>query len=228
MNERIWDNGTVSTTSPSIQGWVTLNDPNNYQLTIATDNSQGIGPSLYFKYIKSKFTLIQRSKIDKRIKELEAAFEVAVENGQDVLAEKFLANMNTMAKEALLYAKGIVKCIDRKDLTKYKNSIRGGHISNTLLKDFTRVIPRGVMKRLATVKELFDTIEIWHYWDESAKDVKRMTREEKEKMKDPVMFGMFKGSDKMYFIAEWEDEYCNLTFKEMTRVIMKQKSKEEK
>lgn len=216
-NTLVFDTGTAAT------GWVST-DTQSFSLRVDA-STKGINPLLYFKYIKSKFKVVERKKIDRKVKEIEKAFEVAVENGQNVLAEKFLEEITLMGKEAMIYGKGVKKYIDREDLMKYKNSIREGHISNTYLKDFTRVIPNRVTKELDKVKHLYDAIEIWHYWNEDAKDVKKMTREEKEKMKDPVMFGLINGSKKMYFIADWEDDYCDLTFREMSRVVAKQKRK---
>jgi len=46
-----------------------------------------------------------------------------------------------------------------------------------------------------------------------------MTKEEIQKMKDPILFGMIKESNRLYFIDDWEDEYCDLTFDEIIDVI---------
>jgi hypothetical protein len=46
-----------------------------------------------------------------------------------------------------------------------------------------------------------------------------MSSEEKQKMKDPILFGYIKETDRLYFIADWEDEYCDLTFDEIVDVI---------
>jgi hypothetical protein len=182
-------------------------------------------PNLYFSYIKSKFNLIQAHKLDSKLKALEDAFNEAVENGQEVLAEKFLQQLDIQAKEAALSVKGLKYWIDREDLMKHKNNIRGGHISNTEYKQYTRVIPKRVVKEKDKYAGLFDYLEIWHYYSDEQKDVKKMSSEEKSKMKDPVLFGMIKGSNRMYFIADWEDEYCDLTFSEMTRVLGNRKYK---
>ena len=31
------------------------------------------------------------------------------------------------------------------------------------------------------------------------------------KMADPILFGMIQGSTNLYYIADWIDEYCDLT-----------------
>ena len=37
-----------------------------------------------------------------------------------------------------------------------------------------------------------------------------MTNEEIERKRDPILFGVIKDSNKLYYIDEWEDELCNL------------------
>lgn len=184
-------------------------------------NIKGISPILYFKYVKSKFSLIEKSKLDKKIREIESAWEKAYENGQDVLAEKFLKNLHVTVKEALMSTKGITKYIDKETLNKYKRNIRDGHISDTLFKDYTRVIPDNIIKKKKAVEDIFDDFIIYHYYNENQKDLKKLSSDEKQKMRDPVLFGMIKGSDNLYFIAEWDDEYCDLSFDEITKVVGK-------
>lgn len=180
---------------------------------------RGIHPRLYFKYIKSKFGLIEKSRLDNRIKKLEKAFDHAMEHGQNALAEKFLARISVETREAFMYAKGVRKFIVKPVLDKHKRNIRGGHISDTRFEDFTRVVPDRVLKKKKEVEECFDEFWVYHYWNPEAGDVKTMDHEEREKMKDPVLFGKIKECDRMYFIAEWEDEYCDLSFEEIIDAI---------
>jgi len=229
------DYGTTGSAMPVGYSYIisspTVSDPNapltsdQSLVTWNIENKSGISPILYFKYIKSKFGLLEKRKIDSRLKIIEKAFEEAVENGQDVLATKFLDNLHFAIQESAMLAKGITTYIDREVLNKHKHNIRGGHISNTLWKDYTRVIPPRVVYAKKKVEDIFNTFEIWHYWDvEASKKVEKkekMTADEKSKMKDPVVFGMLKGSTRMYFIAEWTDEYCDLSFDEIVKVLGK-------
>jgi hypothetical protein len=34
---------------------------------------------------------------------------------------------------------------------------------------------------------------------------------EAERRKDPILFGVIRGSRKLYYLGSWEDEYCDLT-----------------
>lgn len=43
-----------------------------------------------------------------------------------------------------------------------------------------------------------------------------------EQKRDPILFGVIRGSDKLYFIADWIDEYCDLTFEKITSQLSKE------
>ena len=182
----------------------------------------GVEPQVYFRYVKRKFKLIECTRLNKRLRLLEEAFDAAVKNGQDVLAEKFLNEFSTKVREARIAAAGVQYYIEKNDLFRYKHMIRDGHISDTLFKSFTRVIPKRVLKLKAKVEDVFDDFVIYHYWDEKAKDVATMTPEEKNKMKDPILFGIIKETNRLYFIADWVDDHCDLTFEEITAVVARQ------
>lgn len=42
-------------------------------------------------------------------------------------------------------------------------------------------------------------------------------------MKDPILFGKIKETDKLYFIADWQDEHCDLTFDKLIDFMGKDK-----
>ena len=187
------------------------------------DSKEGISPQLYFKYVKKKFGVLEGIKVNSRLEKIKKAVAKAKENGQDLLAEKFLASVGVEVRESTIFAKGITKYVERDVVNKYKNKIRGGHISDTMFKSYTRVIPEDVLAKKKVVEDVFDDFVIYHYWNESAqKDVKNMSPDEKAKMRDPILFGIIKETNKLYFIADWEDEYCDLTFDELVDVVGKQ------
>jgi hypothetical protein len=226
----------TSTNATATSGYITISDRIDslyYQLEGATQANgsvgisvkagTGIAPELYFKYIKKKFGLLEGMKLDARLKRLEKAFNKAVENGQIALGEKFMRELSREARESAMYAKGIKHFIEMEDIRRYKNKIRGGHISDTRFQDFTRVIPDDVLAKKKKVEDLFDGFVIYHYWDaEAAKKAEakeKMTPEEYSRMKDPVLFGVISESNRLYFIADWDDEYCNLSFEEIIDVV---------
>jgi len=212
--------GVYSTTPVNVTlgnvGWI---DP---RATLSGSiDKKGIHPQLYFKYIRSKFKILERSKLDKRLAILEKAFDKVVSAGQIALGEKIMKDIARESKESMIYAKGVTVYVERSDLFKHKHNLREGHISDTKFADFTRVIPDKILKRKKELECVFDGFVIFHYWHESQSDVKKMSSEEKAKMKDPVLFGVIAETDRLYFIDDWEDEHCDLTFEEIVDVIGK-------
>lgn len=199
---------------------------NNSVVSLQVAQKSRIAPELYFKYIKKKFGIIEGMKLNARLKRLESAFNKAVENGQDALGTKILADLSREARESTLYACGIKHFIEHDDLNKHKRNIRGGHISDTKYADFTRVIPDNVIAKKKKVEHLFDGFVIYHYWNDKAElnriEKQKMTPAERSAMRDPVLFGVIRESNRLYFIADWEDELCDLTFEEIIDHIGKE------
>ena len=51
------------------------------------------------------------------------------------------------------------------------------------------------------------------------KEASEMTEKEVEDKKDPILFGLIQGSDKLYFVGDWIDDVCDLTFDELVEVL---------
>lgn len=221
--------GTVISTDFSWNNAITV-DNNGYisfRGSVKKDAS-GIHPELYFKYIKSKFGILEKMRLDARLKKLEKAFFKAVESGQEMLGNKLMNELTRETRESLIYAKGIKYFIEKSDLDKHKRNIRGGHISDTKLQDFTRVIPEEVLAKKKKTEGCFDGYVIYHYYNEEVEKGRekkqKMSADEKQKMRDPVLFGVIRETNRLYFIADWEDELCDLTFEEMIDHLGKEES----
>jgi len=220
----------ISTTSISGSGWggeLTYVTPGDYgglvSVSMQEDKKGKISPQLYFSYIKKKFGILERVKLDGRIKRVEKAFDEAIEAGQNMMAEKILSNLSREIRESVISAKGITRYIERDDLQKFKHNIKEGHISDTMLKYYTRVIPKPILEKVKKLKGVFDDFVIWHYYEEKVEEKRakkqKMTQEEKAAHRDPVIFGIIKETNRLYFIDDWEDEYCDLSFDEIVDVI---------
>ena len=46
---------------------------------------------------------------------------------------------------------------------------------------------------------------------------------EEDKKRDPILFGVIAGSNKLYYITDWVDDYCNLTLDEFVTVLQMDK-----
>lgn len=178
-----------------------------------------ISAKSYFKFIKGKFSVLEKMKMERRMEKLQKAFDRAINNGQDAFAEKFMDRYAQEYRESLMAVKGIKMFVEKADVEKFRHKVRKGKISNTNFEKYTRVIPQKVLDKKKKVEDIFDSFVIYHYWSDEAEDVKKMSSSEKANMKDPILFGRINESDRLYFIADWIDEFCDLTFDELIDAI---------
>lgn len=182
---------------------------------------------LVFSYIKKRkraLGFFEQRTLDRRLKKLEAAFDAAVANGQNRLGEKLLRELARETRESILYARGFRQYVEKEDIWRHKTRIKGGHIADTRLEDYTRVIPKDVAKSVDACRDLFDGFVVLHYHNEAAERQsakgQRMDPEEKARMRDPIVFGLVREApDRWYFVDDWEDEHCDLTFDEIVTAL---------
>ena len=86
-------------------------------------------------------------------------------------------------------------------------------LSLDYLKDYDRVIPKEAMDKFDQAENVqaFDNYIILHYEDKSRRKNLDKKHKDQDKRRDPIMFGLIKGSRKLYYICDWVDEYCDLT-----------------
>ncbi len=137
----------------------------------------------------------------------------AKNNGQTALFEQLSRDINIVKLESQLLAAEFGICITEEQVVKfYKESEKG--LSLTYVENFTRVIPNEVIKRKVIADDLlvFDNYVILHY--DPKQTAFRLTQTEIIKKRDPILFGLISGNRKLYYIADWIDEYCDLTLKD--------------
>lgn len=223
------DYSTTSATSSINPNWertgqaYSINELIRYTVT---ENKKGINPTLYFNYIKKRFGLLEKMKLDGFLSRIEKAFYKAVENGQEALADKMLDELGRVTREAVMYTKGIRFFIDVEEVRKYKNKIRGGHISDTKFEYYTRVIPDKILKKKKSLEGVFDDFIIYHAYineiEEKREKKQKIGEKEKSRMRDPVLFGYIKENPGvLYLVAEWDDELCDLSFEEIVDALGK-------
>lgn len=140
--------------------------------------------------------------------------------GQTALTERLKDNLEVVKGEAILISKGIKKYVTEKQVVDYYEKVGSDkNLKLTWIKNFGRIIPAKVfnIKMELDMLKIFDNYVVLHYdpKDEGTK----LTKKEIEKKKDPILFGVIKNSKKLYFVADWKDEYCDLTLDEMFKVL---------
>lgn len=144
------------------------------------------------------------------------------QTGQKALKEKLLRNIVINRYESILYARGIYHVVFENELLEfYKKSEKGVNI--TYIKNFIRPLPPEVVDKIVETNklEIFDNYVILHY-DPEKKSYQQTLEEKKkeyEKRRDPILFGVIQGSDKLYYITDWIDEYCDLTLDKFAEIL---------
>lgn len=145
----------------------------------------------------------------------ERAIKKAQDAGQTALLEKLEDNLVVARAEALLSAKGYRKYVREETVVDFVQQAAIKPLRLDWIKHFTRPLPPEVAERLAAVRELkvFDNYVVLHY-DPNKKSAE-LTRAEIAAKKDPILFGVIRGSTKLYYVTDWIDEHCDLTLSEI-------------
>jgi len=140
--------------------------------------------------------------------------------GQTALLQKLENLLNMIRGETHLIAMGLKKYVTEKQIIDFYEKVgEDNNLKLTWIKNFGRIIPEDVYEAKKNVDErkIFDNYVILHYDPEN--NGEKPTNEEIEKKKDPILFGVMKDSRKLYYVADWKDDYCDLTLEEMFKTL---------
>lgn len=146
----------------------------------------------------------------------EKALVQAQSLGQTALFEKLGDLVSVVRGEAILIAMGLNKYVTEKQICDFYEMVsEDKNLKLTWIKNFNRIIPEEIyeIKKDVDERKIFDNYVILHYDPEN--NGEELSKEELEKKKDPILFGVIKNSKKLYYIADWKDDYCELTLEEM-------------
>jgi hypothetical protein len=144
----------------------------------------------------------------------------AKDMNQRALITKLTDLLEVVRAETVLIGTDLNKFVTEKNVIDFYNKIgEDKHLKLSWMKNFVRVIPDDVyeLKQHADTFMVFDNYVVLHY--DPLNNGDELTTEEKEKAKDPILFGVIKNSHKLYYIADWVDEYCDLTLEEMFKEL---------
>lgn len=140
--------------------------------------------------------------------------------GQIAVLERMEYELDIHRAETQLYATGFTKVITEENVVEFaKKSCRDVRID--WIKNFTRLIPEAVIdaKEKCDANLIFDNYVIMHYDPYKDGSLKTLDDIKKEQEKDPILFGVISGSTKLYYIGDWIDEYCDLTFDKLVQTL---------
>lgn len=123
---------------------------------------------------------------------------------------KSAIKLTVLSSESRILKNGkFLKYLSEDQIVKFVRMSERG-LSISYLNEYNRNIPKEAIGKFNEAEEIeaFDNYIILHY---SSKDESKKKNEESDKKRDPIMFGLIKGSRKLYYICDWIDEYCDLT-----------------
>lgn len=149
------------------------------------------------------------------------------ESGQKDAKFLMINEYKMYLNEQKLFQNGIKEYVTEEQMIEiYKNSPRLLRLD--WLSHFIRPIPDEVAekKKIADGLHIFDNYVVLHYdpfktgtylepKNVSTKDGAKKEKERVERAKDPILFGVFYGSTRLYYIDDWIDEFCDLTFEKL-------------
>lgn len=187
--------------------------------------STEILPNAYFKELKEKLVNIDINQIKEDCDLLVNLIEDAKEMGQIDLVENYKALAITLVKERILHKNGYSTYVKQEDIERFILNVKDKVVKICELEKFPRTIPTEVKNKFKHIKKLNVCDEYYVLFIDYNKDEQNLTEKEKEtrkKNRDPILFGTFKESmDRFYFIADWEDDICDITLDKMTKVLKK-------
>lgn len=181
----------------------------------------------FFESIKDNVSELDKANIDDVLNKYSTVLSNAKNNNQIALVERINDYANVLKYELILSTSKFNKFLNEEDVVKFHNtaSVHGKYNTGlhlTYIKNFIKIIPEDVSlsKKDADILNVFDNYVILHY-DYSGKSVAD-TKKEIEKKKDPIMFGVIENSNKLYYIGDWIDDYCDLTLDVLIKTIGKE------
>ena len=178
--------------------------------TVKVEKKPNMPVKVFFGLMKKKMGILKDHSYKSRIKKLADAVDEAIKNGQIAFSEELLSKLFVLAREAEMWAMGKKIFLERDVYEEFKNKT-ARKVSLTPLKNFARPIPESVLaeKKRCDEAGLYDGYAVMHYDD--GKTVKETVKEKVAREKDPILFGVVRYSSRLYFVDDWEDEFCDLT-----------------
>lgn len=186
---------------------------------------ESVTPSAYFDHVKSLKETLNREEYNIIIDQALKMIEKCKITKQTAMAKELTHQVELALRELNAANEGFEIFVNRKAIEKYITDVEGKAVKIIELSEYTREIPEEVMDRVAKAADIFDQMYII-FTDYTKKESKRVAKERRDK--DPILFGAFLDKesdnknkiyveDRLFFIADWIDDNCDLTLEEIVR-----------
>ena len=175
------------------------------------DSLKEMTPYQYFQFVKSKVNEMNDENLNKLYSISSELLEKYKKTGQVKAAKKLAFHIKSILKEKEIIDLGITKFVYRDDIENYIDNIAKDVIKIIELKNYPREIPDELVETIEKTKDIFD--EMYVLFTDYTGEVEKKV----EKERDPILFGSFidravdEMSQRMYYLGDWIDEYCDLT-----------------
>lgn len=221
----------MTTNAAVNNGWVS-NQPDNIlqkETVVVGDTTVEVDPNAiepkdYFKVLKGKLQHAKDDQLQNQLDVIAQQLVAANRIGQKKFLYQLAFTHKALVAEQKLLTHGVTQFVYKDDVKEFIDKVTPKNSVKIIeLQRFPRAIPLDVQKRIEDVKNLnlFDDFLVV-FTDFTGSDHK--DKEEQKviaRNRDPIVFGIFFNEktglkhDRFYFVADWEDEYCDLTFSKM-------------
>ena len=183
--------------------------------------------TIKLRAVEKVFTDLKQSKLVIEDSELVKAYDNAqiladkyAKTGQIAALRKLVFTMKTINKERELLKLGYNQYVLKSAIDYYiDNSTETTRPVKIIeLCNFVRDVPSDIVDKIEQTKHLFDEYFVV-FTDYTGREERRIEKE--KRARDPILFGCFLNRDaricneRFYFVGDWVDEYCDLTFDRM-------------
>lgn len=213
------------------KGGTTMAEKNNAMASVQNDQAgtKELSPSEYFERVKGQKEKATDEMLTQVYDNCLELLNKYIETGQTVAAKKLIFHLETIEREREVIKEGIDTFVYRDEIIQYIQDVAKETVKIIDLKHYEREIPDEIYDAFLKVKDIFDQFYVV-FTDYTGVVQRQIEKERRDK--DPILFGAFLDEksgtmiERMYFIGDWVDEYCDLTLDKMVNVMEKQTNKQ--
>ena len=155
--------------------------------------------------------------IEKAAAQLRSLIVKTRANGQMALASRLEDEHRAIIAETVLKKNAFHSYLTEKDAVELLQKSRTG-IRIDFWNDYPDIVPESVLetKRKADALRVFDNWCVMHY-DPEGSALRQM--QDEEWRRDPILFGLVVGSDRLYFVSDWTTGTDDLTVGKVCRML---------
>lgn len=172
-----------------------------------------IEPKVFFEFIKGSLSANELEKLTENLLRFKQILEITTKTGQLALRENARDSIIKIIREQQAAVEGYSRYVNQSTISDFLRNVEGRVAYLKPFSEFPRLLPDDVWSKLekAQTSGIFE--EFWIlYLDYSKESSTLKSTSTKIKEKDPILFGkVMKDSLKLFYIADWIDEYCDLT-----------------